>query len=171
MRQIVLVVFVCIFASGCTTTVPLRSPMDANHKVQESSAVLMLRSGVALEAEHLMFGEDTTRFTDPRSDSQLSVCSRDVASVRVTHHGGGAMEGMMLGGLGGAAFGLVAGTGMGSGGDARMGKGFLLMGSITLGGFCGAVFGGALGHDYLFIMPPDTAAAIGREPNALNPNH
>jgi hypothetical protein len=168
MRNIAFLLLVCAVASGCSTTVHLRSTMDANRKVAGGSAILRLRSGEVYEGHQFAFAQDTTCFVNETNDSLLCICSREIVLVQVHHHGGGALEGLMLGGLGGVGAGLVGGSGMGSGGDARMGRGLLVLGGMVLGGIGGAIVGGAFGHNYTFIMPRDSADA--QSPGLETPN-
>jgi uncharacterized protein YceK len=154
MRSIAVAALSIVLLSGCSTTASLVSPTEANQKVGDGSAVLNLRSGRSYRCRDVQVGMDSTRFVDRTTDSVVVVQTHDLKSVEVTHHAGGALEGLLFGGIGGAGFGLLAGSGMGQGGDEGMGKGLLVLATTVVGATGGVIIGVIKGHNYTFIFPP-----------------
>ena len=136
----------CLFA-GCSTTQQLASCADANRKVGGGTAMLHLRSGLAYEAEQIHVTQDSTMFINSENDSLVVLPTGVIKSFRLTHHGGGALEGLLFGGLGGVSIGLLAAEN-GGGGAAFYGG--------IIGGIGGAIVGGLKGHNYTFILPADS---------------
>ncbi len=141
---------------GCSTTSQLTSPIDANSKVGEGNATLNLRSGASYDCREVRFGQDSTRILSRANDSLFFVPTKDVKSVQITHRFGGGLEGLLLGGFGGVGVGLLAGSGMHSGGDEGMGKGLLVLATSFLGATGGMVVGAVKGHEYTFAFPHDS---------------
>jgi hypothetical protein len=155
--------------SACSSTIRLTSPLDANRKVGGGPADLHLRSGLTYDGRQVHVSQDSTRFFNQSNDSLIQLPTRNIESIRVTHHGGGALEGLMFGGLGGCGVGILAGIGLASGGDEGMGRGLLALGALTLGASCGLIIGAVKGHDYTFIMPTDTVTAQSDTSGISNP--
>jgi hypothetical protein len=156
MRFAVLILLMGSLFVGCSTTSRLASAPDANRKLGRGSALLTMRSGESVRCYQAEFGPDSSHFLCGLNDSLTRVSTRDIDMVQVTHHLGGALEGLIVGGFGGLGVGLVAGTGYGSGGDEGMGRGWMILSMMVLGGTGGAVVGAIKGHDYTYIFPPDS---------------
>jgi hypothetical protein len=152
----VFAILVAVLVSGCSTTSGLTNSEDANRKVGDGNATLNLRSGRSCDGREFQFGKDSTRFKKRTDDSVMWVPTKDISSVKITDRSGGALEGLMLGGFGGAGVGLLAGSGTHSGGDDGMGKGLLLMATTFVGATGGLVFGAIKGHDYTFMFSSDS---------------
>ena len=151
-----LIIVVAVLCYGCSTTRQLTSPLEANRKVGEGNATMNLRSGATYDGREVQFGMDSTRFFNRSNDSLVWVLTKDVKSVGANHRFGGALEGLILGGFGGAGVGLLAGSGMHSGGEEGMGKGLLLLATSFLGATGGLAVGVIKGHDYTFLFPHDS---------------
>jgi hypothetical protein len=138
--------------------------LDANRKVGDGAATLNLRSGASFDGRDLQFGQGSTRFIDRTNDSLVQVYTKDIKSVTIVHRGGGVLEGLMFGALGGLGVGLLAASPLHSGGDEGMGKGYLVLVSIVAGGTGGLVIGAIKGHDYTFILPQDSLKGESQKP-------
>ena len=141
--------------SGCSSTIRLTSVDEANQKVGGGSATLSLRSDKEYDARAIDIGRDSTRFIERDTDSIRRLPTRSIRSIRLTHRGGGALEGVMFGGLGGGVAGLLIFSGYSRGGDEGMGRGLGILSMTVLGAAGGLVAGIIKGHDYTFIFPDD----------------
>jgi hypothetical protein len=148
--------FISLFVSGCSSTVELSSAVDANREIGEGAATVSLKSGQEYEGREVRVSTDSTRFVDRNAKDILQFPNQDIRSIRVAHHGGGAVEGLLFGGLGGGALGLALGIGMDTSGDEGMGKGLLLITCMAVGSVGGLTFGAIKGHDYTFVFPNDS---------------
>lgn len=146
----------CLLASGCSSVVELASTTDANRKIGEGAATVRLKSGQDYAGREVSVEEDSTRFVDRDTEDILRFPTQDIRSIQITHHGGGALEGLLFGGLGGGAVGLALGIGMGTSGDEGMGKGLLALTGLAAGTVGGLVFGAIKGHEYTFVFPDDS---------------
>ena len=162
MKGVVQLIILSGVISGCSTTIQLSSPLDANRKINGGSATLTANSGVVYHGCEIQISRDSTRFENQDNDSLLCLAMRDLRSIEIVHHGGGAVEGLVFGGLGGLGIGLIAGLGKGSGGDEGMGRGLLALGTTVLGSVGGLIVGALSGHVITLIMPPDSVGMSGQ---------
>lgn len=146
----------CLIISGCSSTVELTSAVNAHRRIGAGSVVVQLKSGQEFAGRDLNVRADSTLFIDRKTEDTLRFSTRDIRSVQVTHHGGGAVEGLFLGGLGGGALGFVLSSGLNSSGDEGMGKGLAILTGLLGGGAGGLVLGAVYGHDYTFVFPGDS---------------
>ncbi|MFT7553435.1 MAG: hypothetical protein ACI9BV_003769 [Rhodothermales bacterium] len=109
-----LLVGLALFASGCTATRPAGQMDRINQLAQKKTATVVLRSGLLLTAEGLRVSVDSTYWIDPKSKTLQSVPTALVTDVRFRSAGVGSSRGALLGGLAGAAFGVVVGYGLNS---------------------------------------------------------
>ena len=156
---------------GCSSTVELASATDANRKIGNNDAIVRLRSGQEYEAREVHVRDDSTRFVDCKLEETVQIPTRSIETIRISHHGGGAMEGLLFGGLGGGALGFGLGVGPGNHGDEGMGKGLLLISGLAVGTVGGLVIGAIEGHVYTFVLPRDTVADSLRVSTSFTPSH
>lgn len=172
MTQIGLCLFITSIAlPSCSSTVQLASALDANRKRRNNDAIVRLRSGQQYEAREVHVRADSTGFVDYSIEEPVQVPTRSIESIRISHHGGGAMEGLLFGGLGGGALGFGLGVGLGNHGDEGMGKGLLLISGLAVGTVGGLVIGAIEGHVYTFVLPRDTVADSLRVSTSFTPSH
>ncbi len=150
--------FIALATSGCSSTILLTSALDANRKVGHGAADIILTSGRRYAAHAMCIQTDSTEFIDSGSLDTVRIPTHSIHSIQIVHHGGGALEGLMLGGLGGTAFGLFTTIGTGSSGNASMGKGLWVIATTVVGATGGLVFGAIKGHDYTYICPIDSTS-------------
>jgi len=151
-------------ASGCSSTVVLTSPVEANRRIGAYEGTVRLRSGVEYEVRQIHVFADSTGFVDCSNDSTLHMPNRSIESIRICHHGGGAIEGLLFGGLGGTAAGLTLGIGLSSNGDEGTGKGLLALTGLAIGSAGGLALGGIKGHDYALVFPQDSSGRCNQTP-------
>ncbi|MGA9120265.1 MAG: hypothetical protein WB699_12955, partial [Bacteroidota bacterium] len=129
------VVYVLVLGAwGCSTTTHVAKVEDVNPKVEGAAATICLKSDGERKVRDISVKADSTTFVGPSSMDTVRIPTRNIKSIRLTHHVGGALEGLMWGALGGTGFALVTTIGMSGGGDEGMGKGLLALGSMVLGG-------------------------------------
>ena len=158
--KIAVILFSVILAySGCSSTLELTSVADANKEIGKGSATVLLKSGQEYDGREVDARADSTRFVDSKAGTTLQFPTGEIRSIRVVHRGGGAIEGLLFGGLGAGALGLALTAGMKTGGDEGMGKGLVVLTSFVVGGAGGIVFGVIKGHDYTFVFPDDSVAS------------
>jgi hypothetical protein len=152
------IVLFCSLLYGCTTTVPIRSPLELNRRLQNSSAEIISKSGSIYNGISVQATNDSINFIRKDDSCRASIRTQDVASVKITHHLPGALEGLMFGGLGGLGVGLVLGIPMASESDSdmRMGRGLLGIGGLFIGGTGGFVIGLVSGHSYNYVIQKDS---------------
>lgn len=138
------------------STVELATPTDANKKIGEGDAIMYLKSGQEYEVREMNVMMDSTKCVDKMTKQTVMFPTDEIQSIKMTHHGGGALEGLLFGGLGGSALGLVLGLGMGTGGDEGMGRGLLVFTGLATGTVGGFMFGIIKGHEYTFVFPDDS---------------
>jgi hypothetical protein len=138
---------------GCSTTKQLSTVSQLNRSIGDNPALIKLKSGEEFHAREVNVDTDSTRFLTGDPDSAVVIPSSDVGSVKITHHGGGALEGLVFGTFGGGVFGVTAYV------THDEGLGMIGMLLIPLGGIGGAVYGGITGHDYTYIFPTDSLEA------------
>ena len=148
--------FTSLLFASCTSTIQLSSEADANKKIGKGGATIYLKSGREFSGRQLFVRADSIQFVDADIADTLRFPTDDVESIEVRHHGGGAFEGFIFGGLGGCAFGLTAGLGASSSGEAGAAKGLLVFTGLTVGSVGGLVIGAIKGHTYTFIPPTDS---------------
>ncbi len=168
MKSISALLFISLALAGCSTTNRLTSPQQGNSRIGTGSAVLRLKAGETFKVHRMRFDTDSVICYNSATDSLMCFSLAEIKSVRITQHGGGALEGLMVGGLVGTGLGLLQGTKMGSGGEAQMGKAGALFTGMVVGGGTGLILGALKGRDYIFLMPMDTLvteAEMSRSPN------
>ncbi len=172
MKSISVLVLISLALAGCSTTNRLTSPQQGYSRIGTGSAVLRLKAGETFKVHRMHFDTNTVICYSSATDSLMRFSLADIKSVRITHHGGGALEGLMVGGLVGTGLGLLQGTKMGSGGEDQMGKTGALFAGMVVGGATGLILGALKGRDYIFLMPIDTVvteAETSRSPNDNTP--
>ena len=165
MRISVCLCFISLLVSGCSSTVELPSAVDANRKIGDGAATIFLKSGQQYDTREVHVHADSTQFVDRKTEDVLQFSTREIQSIQVTHHGGGALEGLLFGGLGGGVLGLTLGIGTGTSGDEGMGKGLLLLTGLAVGSVGGFTYGAITGHDYTFVFPSDSVVVGARTPD------
>jgi hypothetical protein len=123
------------------------------------SAKIQLRSGRVYDAERIDVGLDSTRFINSDTDSLMVLPTRTIKSFRVTHRGGGGLEGLLFGSLGGLSVGFF-----GVGPEGGMAGIY----GMFIGGIGGGVIGGIKGHNYTFLFPADSVSVDPKTPSILD---
>ena len=156
---------ICLLVPGCSSTVELTTTVDVNRKIGESAATVYLNSGQEYEAREVHVRTDSTLFVDRNTEDILRLPTRDIRSIQVAHHFGGAAEGLLFGGLGGGTLGLALTAGMSTSGEEGSGRGLAIFTSLVVGGIGGLVYGAIKGHDYTFVFPSDSVVVGARTPD------
>jgi hypothetical protein len=123
-----------------------------------------MKSGEGFEARRVTFGADSTRFLTGDPDTLMAIPTNSVKSIRITHHGGGALEGLIIGSASGGVFFIASKISPSL--DASYGGVLLLL----AGGLGGATFGAIAGHDYTFVFPEDSLGAKERSFRTVEPD-
>ena len=149
MKSILLFLIVGI-SSGCSTTMQLHSINEARNKIEGRSGTLSVNADAGqYDARDIRIGADSTVFLDLKAYSMRHIANTDVASVKIVQRGGGAFEGLIVGGL----CGLLAGYQNAV--HERTGLGGLYVGGIG-GVVVGATVGYLIGHRHNFVFRSDS---------------
>lgn len=160
MKFVIVVIIMAFSFYSCSSTVQLSSYSEANKKVRNGSAMLYMKTGQTYDGEKIQFGPESTWFINRDNDSLMQVKTQDLEYVYARHHTGGALEGLLIGGVIGAAGGLVGSMIQGSTASKNSGQLLVAILTGTFGSLIGLVFGAAKGHEYKFVLPQqDTSRA------------
>jgi hypothetical protein len=150
MRVSIIVCVLTLAASGCSSTKQVSSLAILNRSIGSGPAIVHMKSGEGFEARRVTVGADSTRFLSGDHATLVAIPTNTVKSIQVTHHGGGALEGLVFGAFGG---GLLFVTMR----NSEYGLFGLVM--IVVGGLGGVTYGAIAGHDYTYVFPQDTLDA------------
>jgi hypothetical protein len=153
MRMTFCVAIICTALTGCSTYVNVTSSQVLERKLTNEDAIITHRSGNTLRAQNICFHSDSIQFFDAESRSLRQISQSEVGNIRITHHGGGALEGMLWGLAGG---GVIC---LGTLPDHGTGSGWFGVLALVAGGLGGSIYGGIVGHDYFFVFPSDSVGA------------
>jgi hypothetical protein len=161
MKSDLLPLVIVFLLIGCSSTYRVSSPEEANRKIGQRDAKVVLTSGREYDARTILVRNDSISFIDGMSNEIQVVPTTDVLSIQTADRWGGALEGLMLGGLGGGVAGFALGS-ISSKGDQRgLGVALATFGGIAIGSVSGLIWGVLEGHQYTVEFVQDSLAVSG----------
>ena len=153
-REIVSCVLVAslLFSIGCSSSYVVSSSPNAdpsfdtfNVDARDRSGTIVFQDGRKLDARNIIAAPDSIRFLNEKTNAITVVPTHTVKKVVFKNHGVGALYGLGIGALVGAAIILVMASGPNE--DEGLVAAYTLAGAAGAGAI-GGVFGLGIGHSY-----------------------
>ena len=167
MRVLFVLLVLAVAVGGCVHTHPVsvasaRDRAEVNARAERGHAVVALRGERGRQVRDLRVGADTTAWTDKKTGEVRSAPTASVSAITLRRDAAGALKGLALGAVIGAAAGLLASTGEQSGFFTLPPELWMTLGAVdgtVIGALAGAIHSER--HVYRPARVPSAPAAGG----------